>query len=219
MRISSLRIENFRSIKALDLELGETTVFIGPNNAGKTAILDAVRIALTRRWGQRGTGFTEYDVHLATENDDPKASSGIVIQLRAEESAIGEWPDSMQQSLDEISQTDPITGINSITLNVRCAWSEADGCFQPSWTFLNAARQPLVGGSARRVNLERFWQYLPFFYLAALRDAEDEFSSRSQFWGRLLKTMEIPPKLESRVQKVLDRLNERLLKADPRLAE
>ena len=71
MRISTLRIENFRSIKSLDLKLGETTVFIGPNNAGKTAILDAVRIALTRRWGQRGTGFTEYDVHLATENDDP----------------------------------------------------------------------------------------------------------------------------------------------------
>lgn len=201
------------------MELGETTVFIGPNNAGKTAILDAVRIALTRRWGQRGTGFTEYDVHLATESDDPKASSGIVIQLRAEESAVGEWPDSMQQSLDEISQTDPITGINSITLNVRCAWSEADGCFQPSWTFLNAARQPLVGGSARRVNLERFWQYLPVFYLAALRDAEDEFSSRSQFWGRLLKAMEIPPRLESRVQKVLDRLNARLLRADSRLAE
>ena len=65
MRITRLHIENFRSIKSLDVELGDTTVLIGPNNAGKTAILDAVRIALTRRWGQRGTGFTEYDVHLA----------------------------------------------------------------------------------------------------------------------------------------------------------
>jgi AAA15 family ATPase/GTPase len=69
MRMTSLRIENFRSIKSLDVELGETTVFIGPNNAGKTAILDAIRIALTRRWGQRGTGFTEYDIHLATETE------------------------------------------------------------------------------------------------------------------------------------------------------
>ena len=51
MRITALHIENFRSIKSLDLDLGETTVFIGPNNAGKTAILDAIRIALTRRWG------------------------------------------------------------------------------------------------------------------------------------------------------------------------
>ena len=71
MRLTRIRIENFRSIRDLDIELGETTVFIGPNNAGKTAILDAVRIALTRRWGQRGTGFTEYDVHLATEKRRP----------------------------------------------------------------------------------------------------------------------------------------------------
>jgi putative ATP-dependent endonuclease of the OLD family len=219
MRLTALRIQNFRSIKSLDVEVGETTVFIGPNNAGKTAILDAVRIALTRRWGQRGTGFTEYDVHLAKENDDPKSSPGVAIELRAEEAIAGEWPDEMQQSLEEISQTDPVTGKSSITLNVQCSWSEPDGCFQPAWTFLNAARQPLVGGSARRVNLERFWQYMPVFYLGALRDAEDEFTSRSQFWGRLLKAMEIPPKLEGRVQQVLDRLNTRLLNADPRLAQ
>lgn len=219
MRITSLKIDNFRSIKALDVELGETTVFIGPNNAGKTAILDAVRIALTRRWGQRGTGFTEYDVHLAKEADDPKSSPGVSIVLRAEEATAGEWPDEMLQAIEEISQTDPVTGKSSITLNVQCSWSESDGCFQPVWVFLNAARQPLVGGSARRVNLERFWQYVPVFYLSALRDAEDEFTSRSQFWGRLLKAMEIPPKLESRVQQVLDRLNTRLLNADPRLAE
>src|ERR1700758_3860319 len=107
MRITRLRIENFRSIKMLDIELGETTVFIGQNNSGKTAILDAVRIALTRRWGQRGTGFTEYDVHLAKENDEPKSSPGVTIELRAEETVAGEWPDGMQQSLDDISQTDP----------------------------------------------------------------------------------------------------------------
>ena len=218
MRITRLRIENFRSIKKLDMELGDTTVFIGPNNAGKTAILDAVRIALTRRWGQRGTGFTEYDVHLAAETDDPKASPGVSIELRAEEAAPGDWPDGVQQALDDIVQADPITGKSSITLNVSCAWSAADACFQPGWAFLNAARQPLIAASARRVNLERFWQYVPVFYLGAMRNAEDEFSSRSQFWGRLLKAMEIPSALEGRVQRVLDLLNAKLLRADPRLA-
>ncbi len=219
MRITTLRIENFRSIKSLEITLGDTTVFIGPNNAGKTAILDAVRIALTRRWGQRGTGFTEYDVHLATETDDPKASLGVAIELRAEEAAPREWPEEVQQALDQIIQTDPVTGKNSITLRASCAWSPADACFQPAWAFLNAARQPLVAASARRLNLERFWQYLPVFYLGALRNADDEFSSRSQFWGRLLKAMEIPQQLEGRVQRVLDLLNTKLLRADPRLAQ
>jgi putative ATP-dependent endonuclease of OLD family len=219
MRITRLRIENFRSIKFLDIELGETTVFIGQNNAGKTAILDAVRIALTRRWGQRGTGFTEYDVHLASDTDDPKASPGVAIELRAEEVVAGEWPEELQQGLDEIVQADPSTGRSFVSLRVTCAWNGATEAFEPAWTFLNAARDPLIGASARRTNLERFWLYLPIFYLSALRDAEDEFSPRSQFWARLLRAMKIPVALEGKLKRVLDLLNRRLLRADPRLAQ
>ena len=219
MRITKLRIQNFRSIKNISLELGETTVFIGPNNSGKTAILDAVRMALTRKWGQRGTGFTEYDVHLPNETDDPKDSPGISIEIRTEEEVPDEWPDELQQDLDDIAQTDPTTGKSFITLRASCAWNAADGVFLPAWEFLNASRAPLVGRSGRRMNLERFWQYLPVFYLSALRDAGDEFSSRSQFWGRLLKAMEIPSALEARVQRVLDLLNRKLLQSDPRLAQ
>ena len=49
MHVSRIEIRNFRSIRHLAIDLGDTTVFVGPNNAGKTAILDALRLALTRR--------------------------------------------------------------------------------------------------------------------------------------------------------------------------
>ena len=219
MRVTRIEVRNFRSIRHLVVDLEETTVFVGPNNAGKTAILDALRIALTRRWGQRGTGFTEYDVHLANDADDPKTSSGVSIELRAEESDPGEWPNAVSEDLDQIVRLDLDTGLRAIALRTRCAWSEESGAFEPSWEFLNAAREPFAGRSARRVNLERFWRYLPVFYLGALRDVSDEFSPRSQFWGRLLKALEIPAGLESRALRVLDLLNRRLLRADPRLEE
>ena len=219
MRVSRIEIHNFRSIRHLVVDLGETTVFVGPNNAGKTAILDALRIALTRRWGQRGTGFTEYDVHVSGDDDDPKTSPGVSIEIHAQESEPEEWPAGVTEDLDQIVQLDPHTGLRSIALRTRCAWSEESGAFEPIWEFLNAARAPLAGRGARRVNLERFWRYLPVFYLGALRDVGDEFSPRSQFWGRLLKALEIPAGLESRALRVLDLLNRRLLKADPRLHE
>ena len=219
MRVTQIEIRNFRSIRHLVVDLNETTVFVGPNNAGKTAILDALRIALTRRWGQRGTGFTEYDIHLTSDTDDPKSSPGVSIELHMEESESEPWPDSIVQDLVSMVQVDPATGIRSIALRARCAWREDSASFEPSWEFLNAARQPLAGAGARRVNLERFWRYLPVFYLGALRDIGDEFSPRSQFWGRLLKALEIPPGLESSVQRVLDHLNRRLLNADPRLQQ
>ena len=34
MRVTTLRIENFRGIKRLDLDLDELTVLIGENNTG-----------------------------------------------------------------------------------------------------------------------------------------------------------------------------------------
>ena len=219
MRVTRIEIRNFRSIRHLVVDLGETTVFVGPNNAGKTAVLDALRIALTRRWGQRGTGFTEYDIHLADDSDDPKTSPGVSIELRAEESEPGEWPDAVSEDLNQIVQLNLNTGLRAIALRTRWAWSEESGAFEPSWEFLNAAREPFAGRGARRVNLERFWRYLPVFYLGALRDVGDEFSPRSQFWGRLLKALEIPAGLELRALRVLDLLNRRLLKADPRLEE
>ena len=99
-------------------------------------------------------------------------------------------------------------------------WNADTEDFEPSWEFLDASRAALGGRSARRLNLERFWRYLPVFYLGALRDVGDEFSARSsQFWTRLLKDLNIPPDLEARALRVLDLLNRRLLQADPRLKE
>jgi hypothetical protein len=74
VQIKRLKISNFRSIQHADIEFGPITVLIGTNNAGKSAILEAIRIALTRRWGQRGTGFTEYDATCATPDPIPRSA-------------------------------------------------------------------------------------------------------------------------------------------------
>jgi hypothetical protein len=91
MKITRLKIENFRSVRSLELNLGDTTIFIGQNNAGKSAILEAVRIVLTRRWGQRGTGFTEHDVHKPGEMGDPRTLPPVTVTLFMEEPSIGAW--------------------------------------------------------------------------------------------------------------------------------
>ncbi len=102
MKLSTLHIENFRSILSLDLELGDTTVLLGPNNAGKSAILEAVRIALSRRWGQGGTGFTENDVHRTDDDTDPRNAPPVKISIVCEERSPGEWPEDMVANLDDI---------------------------------------------------------------------------------------------------------------------
>lgn len=219
MYIKHIRIENFRSIKRAEIELSPTTVLIGPNNAGKSAVLEAIRIALTRRWGQRGTGFTEYDVHLCDTRLDPKVGDPVVIEVELQEDEPGEWPEDLANELEDITQTDPFTGRSSILMRVSCSWDSGEESYVPRWEFLNVERKPLAGRGARAVNLQEFFQFLPVFYLEALRDASSEFTAKSQFWGRLLKTIQIPDLLEKRSQRVFDLLNAKLLNADPRLSD
>ncbi|HXS94031.1 MAG TPA: AAA family ATPase [Candidatus Limnocylindrales bacterium] len=218
MDITRVIIRNFRCIKEAEIIVDPTTVFIGPNNVGKTAILDAIRLALTRRWGQRGTGFTERDVYLPPGITDPKLAPPITIDVIFQEHKPGDWPNAVQTALDDIVQLDPSSGCSTILLHVTCPMDPTTGAPEPHWEFLNIEGKKLTGQASRSVNLQEFFPYVPVFYLGPLRDAGDEFSSRSQFWGRLIKAMNIPETLQQKLQQDLDQLNQSLLAADPRMA-
>jgi len=50
VRVGKLYIKDFRSIEELDIELQPLCAFIGPNNAGKSNILDALDLVLGETW-------------------------------------------------------------------------------------------------------------------------------------------------------------------------
>ena len=62
MRISRLKIDNFRSIKKLDEKLPQVCALVGPNNAGKSNILLALQKVLARDWVSVNS-FDEDDVY------------------------------------------------------------------------------------------------------------------------------------------------------------
>lgn len=62
MRIEKLYIKNFRSIEELDIELQPLCAFIGPNNAGKSNILDALDLVLGETYPTI-RAFSERDFH------------------------------------------------------------------------------------------------------------------------------------------------------------
>ena len=81
MLLTEIRIENFRGIEELKLPLDELCVFIGENNAGKSSILDALKLCLTRSLTRKGAIFEEYDYHLVNASADPAKAKPINITL------------------------------------------------------------------------------------------------------------------------------------------
>lgn len=217
MKIKKLHIENFRSIRSLDLDLDETVVFIGPNNAGKSAILEAIRIALSRRWGLRGTGFTEDDVHRDDEQTDPRTAPPVKVTFEFEEETPGSWPADMVASLEDIT-TLTAQGLNRITVSISYTWDTSKELFEPAWEFLDSSGNPLPP-RRRSINLSGFYDYILFLWLGALRDIDDEFNPRSRNWGGLLRSIKVPANLQNEIKETLDQLDTKLLAADPKMSQ
>ena len=220
VRVHRIRIREFRSLRNLDLDLSPVTVVIGENNAGKTSLLDAIKLTLSHRWGLRGTGFQEYDFHLSKDLSDPKDSPGVSIEIECRESPEEPWSEDIIIDLQggKILQT-KADGTNLVTIRAEYKYNETASIYESTWCFLNLQGLPTRTPTSRASNLYSFFfNYVPVFSLSALRDAGAEFSSGSQFWGKLIKSINIAEEDWESVSTELDRLNEQLVSTNPKFA-
>lgn len=209
--LENAHIKNFRGIKDLSLNFTETTVLIGENNTAKSSILEAIQICLSRTLRGKGQVFSEYDYHLRDKSSQPVDSDSIEITLRFVERKEGEWPDEVVQMLTDAVQVDG-DGIQSITLRTTSLYDETISDFVTNWDFLDLAGNPLPKAKQPRY-LIQLQQLVPVFYLAALRDAAQEFRPRSQFWGPFVRSLKIEPKLRDELEQTLSEINQRILDA------
>ena len=209
MFLKQLEIKNFRGIKELALPLDDICVLIGENNSGKSSILDALRICLTRPLTRRSTVFEEYDYHLADSAAEPAKSEPIEIILRFAEREEDEWPDEVSQQLADAEQVDS-NGIRSVTLRVTSSFDPLSNNFATDYDFLDLSGNALIKAKSPRllINLQ---QLVPAFYLASLRDAAQEFRTKSPFWGPFVRALELDDQARVELETALHDLNQKIL--------
>lgn len=206
MRIASVRIENFRGIKHLDLDLGEVTVLIGENNSGKTSVLDALKICLRDLGPSRRGVFDALDFHLPDADAEPSAAEPIRIEIAFSEHEPGEWRDALLGRLNrsKILQVDD-RGRGHVILRVTCAYDPARRDFAQNWAFLNLKREPLAGVNERALTM--LHREVAYYYLQALRDAQYHFGEKGPFWRSFLKDSELSPEKKTEIEAKLREVN------------
>ena len=209
MQLTQLDIRNFRGIEELSLPLDDLCVLIGENNAGKSSILDAIRICLTRSLVRRGAIFDEYDYHLPTARAEPSRALPISITLRFAEQKENEWADEISQLLDTAEQVDE-NDLRSVTLQVTSAFDPVIGDYATEFNFLDLSGAPLPRAKTSR-NVINLQQLVPAFYLASLRDAAQEFRARSPFWGPFVRSLDIDEDARNELETALLELNRKIL--------
>lgn len=217
MKLVDIAIKNFRGIRSLQLPLDNLTVLIGENNTGKSSVLEAIRLVLARGLGiRRGGQFTEYDFHLKDAGSTPQSADPIAITLHFAEERENEWTDSIVQQLNEVIQLGR-DGLNHIWLRTKGVFLTDSGVFETNWSFLNAREEELIlRNTAPRSLLSNF---VPLFFLSALRDASQEFGQRGQFWSGFLKSIQLPDDERQQIEDKLREVNTTVIGADAGLTE
>lgn len=207
MKLRKVSIENFRGLRKLELDLDETTVLIGENNSGKTAVLDALRLCLRDLGPRRRVVFDPYDFHLKDAASDPSSADPIRIEVTFSEDKTGDWSDDLTGRLNrqKILQVDD-RGRSHVVLRVTCMFNIATHDFDQDWKFLNVQGDPLPGVSdAALVTLQR---EVAYFYLSALRDAAKHFDAKGQFWRPFLKDSQLTPEKREDIEAKLREVND-----------
>jgi len=219
MKLRHVKIRNFRCLIDVDIPIDDLTILIGENNSGKTSFLEALRIALSRGLFGGKSVFEEFDYHMTKQTDAPETVDGIEIELTFREDNISEWSPELLQSLNEIIQTDVDQSLNLIILRVTSAYETQTRAMVTKAEFLDVNRQPIGGAGAKPNNKRVLSEYIKLFYLASLRNPENEFGARSQFWGQILKDLRVDPTQQKKLIKNLEKLNKDLLSADQRIEQ
>ena len=217
MKLTRIHIRNFRCLRDVELSVDPTTILIGENNVGKTSILEAVRIALSRRWGQQGAGFDENDFFTKESATESRPGEAISVELEFAESEFGEWSEGLLADISDYQQVDPQSNLNIVCLRVECRFDETAGDFRTTTGFIKRDERELHGVVEWTMNTNRLFDYVPVFSLDALRDSQKEFQPRAHFWRNLLRSVKVPEEEWSSISNEVEQLNKRVLDADPRL--
>jgi putative ATP-dependent endonuclease of OLD family len=158
--VSEVLVERFRSCERVRMPLRpEVTVLVGENNAGKSSVIDAVRLLTDPLDGRRMRYFEEADVlAVAAEQGGPS--------LQLDVAAIGP-----QQSGAYLEALLPEGTPESRTARWQVSWTPPQtGRRRGSTVWTQGAGLPVTGEPAARGGVRHV-------YLPALRDAERELAS------------------------------------------
>lgn len=214
--VTDVRVSNFRSLANIEVELGDLTVLIGANNAGKTSFLDALFAAI----GAGRKTLTSDDIRLA--HGEAMAPKERVVTVDVRIFPIG--PDGKRLGSFPVGSFWTALWGNGIVLDTELdefiafrttlTWSIAKADYIidrkpltewrdfPEW--LDAA---VTEKSVTAAQLEP----IALHYIDAKRDLDDDLRRQGSFWRRLTDDLGLPAADIEELENTLAAINQQIV--------
>lgn len=219
--ISEIRIENFRSLKNVSLELKNNNILIGSNNSGKSNFLKAINIALGS-----DKSVTEDDIFIDSEDKSlphdrisiidvlikPTTKDGVNVHNFSEFWAsvfTEKWITTDETNGDYVGirttiQYDPVRDDYNITRRPINEWKDSI--------------ESSVAGK-RGYFTEQMTENIASFYMDAQRDATQDIQSKKSYFGKATSQTDLPDKELQKLEEQLDNINSEIISGIPALKD
>ena len=212
MRISRIRVENFRSLRdfVLNPEDG-VNLLVGENNAGKSALL----IALARALGRATPGFEIEDFYVTNPSTTLVALPTIAIDIEIRPKGGATFSTNFStEFVDEIVFDATISPL--LTFRTQAFYSQAEDRIVTEYFSIRTDSSTRPMSSAKRFILRG---YVPFYLVDAFRDTVRDIQSRQGFWGRMVNSITLDATTQSSIENSVNSINQLILNATPRIGE
>ncbi|WP_157046166.1 ATP-dependent nuclease [Geotalea uraniireducens] len=200
VKVTDVRIANFRSLMDIEVSLDSLTVLIGANNAGKTSFLDAIYAAIGA--GRKLLG--QDDIRVAPEEAIPPKDRNVVIDIKirpitddgkfADEFPEGSFWTSLWGSGITPAETDD--SHEFMAFRTILSWSFAKGDYVLERKFLKEWRPyaewlptPMQEKRLQSSDIEP----IALHYIDAKRDLDDDLRKQGSFWRKLTDDLGLSP--------------------------
>lgn len=215
VKVTAIRIADFRSLTNIEVELHDLTVLVGANNAGKTNLLDAFQFAI----GANRHLLGKEDIRLArNETDVPKDRKAVVdilVRPVGKDGKIIEtfpdgsfWTGLWGTGIAQDVRQDDMVGMRSVL-----EWSDVHGDYRTTRKFLKEWK-PFAdwqsaedGETVSAVHIEP----IALHYIDAKRDLEDDLRTRGSFWRRLTGDLGLSEEDIQKLESTLTEINQALV--------
>jgi len=222
VRITDVRVSNFRSIRNIQVQLDDLTVLVGANNAGKTSFLDALYAAIGS--GRKLLG--QNDIHLehgeALPPQDRKSVIDVKLRPLEADGTVGEtfpagsyWTSLWGLGIVQHDIAQDLQEFHEFMgLRVTLSWSYLRGEYVLERQFLKEWKPfedwlsaPVQETKVSAVQIEP----IALHYIDAKRDFDDDLRNPGSFWRRLTDDLGLSDVEIQNVEKTLTELNQQIV--------
>jgi len=219
IKLVEVRIRNFRCFESIDVALDSLTILIGANNAGKTAFLDALSIAI----GDVRHRITEDDVYTALGEEGPPRERQVIIDLLFKPvDGINEVIDSFPRGSFWTEHFGNGIGADEndndfVAIRTSGRWNSTAGDYATDRKYLSEWQGKLGELKDASIN-EKAGSVYPakvepilLHFMDAKRDILDDMRTRSSYWHKMLSNADMPAEKIKDIEDQLNTLNDEII--------